>query len=260
MFLIPTLIIATFVFFLYKYITLDNNFFKKRGIKYLKPLPLLGSNWRAAFGYESYFDFYRETYNQFKDESVFGAFDLTKPVFMIRDLELVKQIAIKNFDHFVNRRITIDVNSDPVGGRMLAFMHDEPWRHMRTMLSPAFTGNKMRYYFHLITECAERTMEYVDEQFKGSKKRFRFETYEFFTRVTNDLIASTAFGLEERSLKHKSNEFYKLGRELNDFSIAFFFKWMLFSVAPGIGKVMKNLCPEVKQIQVSLVVSRLENV
>lgn len=227
----------TLVFFLYKYVTHDNDFFKKRGIKYLKPLPLLGSNWRPAFGYKTYFDFYRDTYNQFKNESVFGAFDLTKPVFMIRDLELVKQITIKNFDHFVNRRITIDVNSDPVGGRMMAFMHDEPWRQMRTTLTPAFTGNKMRYYFHLITECADRTMEYVDGKVKENTDGFRFETYDLFTRITNDLIASTAFGLETDSLKDKTNEFYKLGRKLNEFSMAFFFKWMFFSVAPGIGKV-----------------------
>lgn len=236
MFFILLLTVVIFFLFLYNYITQDNDFFKKRGIKYLKPLPLLGSNWRPAFGFESYFDFYRNKYNEFKDESVYGAFDLTKPVFMIRDLELVKQITIKKFDHFVNRRITISVNGDPIGGRMLAFMHDEAWRNMRSTLSPAFTGNKMRYYFHLIRECAERTMDHLEESLRG-KKVFQFETYDFFTRITNDLIASTAFGIEENSLKDKSNKFYKVGRQLNEFSMAFFFKWMFFSVAPNIGKV-----------------------
>ncbi|XP_063700278.1 probable cytochrome P450 9f2 [Culicoides brevitarsis] len=239
MFLIPVIIFAILICLLYKYATLQHDFFAKRGIKFLKPLPLLGSNWRPAFGFASYFDFYRDTYTEFSGETVFGAFDLTKPVFMIRDLELVKQITIKNFDHFVNRRITIDVSCDPVGGRMMAFMHDDHWRTMRTTLSPAFTGNKMRYYFHLITECADRTMEYVDmEMEKNNRNGLKIETYDFFTRITNDLIASTAFGIEEKSFHDKGNEFYKLGRKLNEFGMGFFFKWMFFSVAPTVGKFL----------------------
>lgn len=75
------------------------------------------------------------------------------------------------------------------------------------------------------------------EKLRKNTDGFRFETYDLFTRITNDLIASTAFGLETHSLKDKTNEFYKLGRKLNEFSMAFFFKWMFFSVAPGIGKV-----------------------
>lgn len=225
------------IFLLHYFVTKDHEYFEKRGIKYVKPLPILGSNWRPAFGFQTYFDHYQKLYLAHRNtDSLFGTFDLTKPVYLVNDLELVKQITVKGFDHFVNRRISIDVNGDPVGGRMLAFMHGNEWRNLRGILSPAFTGNKMRYVFNIINDCAKRTTDYLfDETSKNGL--YSFEAYTLFTRLTNDLIASTAFGIEVDSFRDNKNEFYTIGTKLNDFSLKFFIKWMLFSVAPNIAKV-----------------------
>uniref|UniRef100_A0A336KNQ5 CSON013036 protein n=1 Tax=Culicoides sonorensis TaxID=179676 RepID=A0A336KNQ5_CULSO len=108
---------------------------------------------------------------------------------------------------YQNQRI--DVISDPIGGHMLAFMQEDLWRNMRSKLSPAFTGNKMKFFFLLVNDCAKRAMNYIEDNVE-EKKSFEFEAYDFFTRITNDLIASTAFGIETNSLKHQSNEFYQL--------------------------------------------------
>lgn len=99
-----------------------------------------------------------------------------------------------------------------------------------------FSGSKMRYLFHVINVCAESTIHFLNEKTKNGP--YRFETYNFFTKLTNDLIASTAFGIEENSFKNKGNEFYRLGLKMNKFGIEFFFKWMLFSVAPKVAKVI----------------------
>lgn len=61
-------------------------------------------------------------------------FEFTKPVYCIRDPELIRQISIKDFDHFVNHRSKFDENVDRLFGRSLFILRDQKWRDMRSTL------------------------------------------------------------------------------------------------------------------------------
>lgn len=43
---------------------------------------------------------------------------------------------------------------------------DQKWRDMRTTLSPAFTGKKMRNMFALISECTQQVVDYMTSEIK----------------------------------------------------------------------------------------------
>jgi cytochrome P450 family 9 len=43
------------------------------------------------------------------------------------------------------------------------------------------------------------------------------EMKDLFTRYTNDVIATAAFGIECDSLRKTKNEFYEMGRDLTNF-------------------------------------------
>ncbi|TMW40868.1 hypothetical protein DOY81_014052, partial [Sarcophaga bullata] len=95
--------------------------------------------------------------NCFFNYRVYGVFDQRTPVFFLRDPEVVKQIAIKDFDHFVNHRNTFSDEDDTdhsknLFGASLFLMKDNKWKDMRSTLSPAFTGSKMRQMFVSIDE------------------------------------------------------------------------------------------------------------
>lgn len=60
------------------------------------------------------------------------------------------------------------------------------------------------------------------------------------TRYANDVIASSAFGIEVNSLKDKENEFYKLGKMATDFGGIFMMKMMCFLLFPKIMNVSKT--------------------
>jgi hypothetical protein len=60
------------------------------------------------------------------------------------------------------------------------------------------------------------------------------ELREFYTRFTNDVIATTAFGLGVDSLKHPTNEFYMMGQGANNFSAM---KLFFFLAIPKVMKV-----------------------
>lgn len=75
---------------------------------------------------------------------LYGMFDSRTPQYIVRDPEVIRKIGIKDFSHFEDHRVFTDEQTDELWGNNLLFMQGEKWRKMRTALSPAFTGSKMR--------------------------------------------------------------------------------------------------------------------
>jgi cytochrome P450 family 9 len=132
---------------------------------------------------------------------------------MLRDPDLIKQITIKDFDHFLDHRSLVPEESDPLFGKNLFSLTGQKWRDMRSTLSPAFTSSKMKYMFELITKNGE---QFAQHFLKQNKDLIKIEMKDTFTRFTNDVIASTAFGVECDSLGQPENEFYMMGRVTTD--------------------------------------------
>ncbi|XP_055381428.1 uncharacterized protein LOC129612011 [Condylostylus longicornis] len=226
------------VFLIYKWLTLNYEYFEKLGIPYVKPKIFMGSFYGFVFKKESFRDEFLRTYNDFKNYKVYGAFEGRNPIYIINDLNLLKKITIKDFEHFKNRRDLVDPEDDPLFGSAISAMKDDKWHDMRVTLSPAFTGNKMRLMFQLILDISERAVNYLKMQV-NTKDGIEFEMKNFFTLYTTDAIASTAFGLEVNSLKEKDNEFYKMGQRFINFSTVDIIKFMIYSTFKRICKIIR---------------------
>ncbi|XP_055697001.1 cytochrome P450 9e2-like [Phlebotomus papatasi] len=168
---------------------------------------------------------------------------MRKPRFMIRDPELIKQITVKDFDHFLDHRFNIDERNEPLFGRNLLILKGQRWREMRSTLSPAFTGSKMRTMFQLVSECCSEVISFLENDANGKVRQTDLK--DLFSKYTNNVIASCAFGLKVDSLKDKNNEFYLYGKEatnLEGLGTLFFFMQMIF---PKLSKVLRlNLFSE----------------
>lgn len=132
-------------------------------------------------------------------------------------MEFIRQITIKDFDNFEDHVGFIDSDSDTLFGKSLFLLSEQKWRDMRTTLSPAFTGAKMRHMFELVVECAEDMSKYFVAEAKHGKP-IQWEMKELFSRYTSDVIASSAFGLKVDSLNDRSNEFFTIGTGSLNFS------------------------------------------
>jgi cytochrome P450 family 9 len=137
------------------------------------------------------------------------------PALVLRDPDLIKDILVKDFDHFVDHKRVIPEGSDPIWDKNLFFLTGQKWRDMRSTLSPAFTGSKMRQMYVLITKSAE---QFVGHFLKHEKKSIPIEMKDTFARFTNDIIASTIFGFECDSLEDPESKFYEMARRITDFS------------------------------------------
>lgn len=113
------------------------------------------------------------------------------------------------------------------------------WKQLRPMLSPTFTSSKMKLMFTLIDACAQHFTEYF---IKDGQRSAEVELKDAFSRFTNDVIATTAFGIECDSLQVKNNEFYLMGKDITNFS-GLFNQWKLVGLAatPRLMKVVRYI-------------------
>ncbi|KAJ6640976.1 Cytochrome P450 9e2 [Pseudolycoriella hygida] len=238
MLLIAIAAVALFLF--YKYLARNHDFFKKIGVKSMKPFFLLGNTGSILLKRISMGNGILWLYNAFPNEKITGFFDFLTPVFMIRDPELIKRLAIKEFDHFQDHKSLIDSDADPILGNILTALKGQKWKSMRSTLSPAFTGKKMRLMFELIDECSGQVVNYFLKQNASDEGTKSVDMKDLFSRFTNDVVATCAFGIKVDSQENKDNEFFKMAREvMNGPKLKSFFKLFLFRTFPKLSAKFK---------------------
>lgn len=233
---IPWLIVVALVLlFLYKFILENWNFFDKNGIKFIRGLPLLGTQHDFLLGKKAAPDSWKDIYNAYPNESVVGMYSIGgQPTYVIRDLEMIKKITSKDFDHFVNHRFHVEQKSDPLIGRSMFAAQDQQWKDVRLTVSPAFTGSKMRLMMELVTECTTEVCEYIKSEMTNGILILNFK--DVASRFVANSVATSAFGFKVNSLKDRENEFYVRGYSAANLSATKFFA---FSSIPKVMNFLK---------------------
>ncbi|XP_012224510.1 cytochrome P450 6k1 [Linepithema humile] len=227
--IVLTAIITVF----YLYMIRNFNYWKKRGIlEVAPPTPFLGNFSDCLRFKKAPADFLKEFYDQAKGLLCVGFYILDKPILLIRDRELVKQILVKDFNHFNNRYALADPK-DRLNYANLFFIKDTDWKNLRTKLTPFFTSGKMKKMFDLMCQCGNHLDDYLDSlEFEGDGKTI--EMKELAIKFTTDLIGSTAFGLEVNSFKDPNAEFCKYSKMLFRFSIIRAYEMLAVFFIPNI--------------------------
>jgi cytochrome P450 family 6 len=163
--LILGLVVFLFASFiaLYLYFTRDFKFWKKLGIPYEKPTPFLGNLKECVFqkvniGYQL-----QQIYDEHSDKPYVGIFSFDKPSLLIRDVELVKNILVKDFQNFTDRISSADEKLDPLLTRALFLIKGQRWRNWRLNLAPVFTSGKMKMMFYLVDTCGKELADCLDK-------------------------------------------------------------------------------------------------
>lgn len=108
---------------------------------------------------------------------------------------------------------------------------------MRSTISPAFTGSKMRSMFVLMRETAEQFISHFSKQIP-SNEILTIDIKDAFTRYLNDVVANCAFGISCNSLQDLENEFYIKGKKATSLKGFRSIKLILYFMIP---KLMKFL-------------------
>ncbi len=219
-FLAYVLGIAAFVHLFYTLVLRYWNYFSDRNVVFHRGFPVVGtilSDYQVLTGKKSIPESAQDLYNKHSERKLVGMYEVGgKPSYLVRDVELIRDITIKDFEHFFNHNFKMDEKIDPLIGRMLFSLSGQPWRDMRSTMSPLFTGSKMRFMLSFMNQCVQDFNSYIrsDIQSKSSINSLEYDMGSLMMRLANDIIGSTAFGIQINSLTDPENEFYKAGKQI----------------------------------------------
>lgn len=55
-------------------------------------------------------------------------FQFTNPVFLVRDPQLIKKMTVKDFDYFMDHKVIISEDLDPLFGKALVSLTGQKWK------------------------------------------------------------------------------------------------------------------------------------
>ncbi|BET03486.1 cytochrome P450 [Nesidiocoris tenuis] len=224
---------ATFAAYAYKVMRDANKYWAEKGIKTPKPLLFFGNSWPTLTRTKSMVDQFNGFYNQFPNEPCFGVYDFLKPMLVVKDVELVERVLIKDFHHFVDRGFTPEETSNPLELNLFN-MSGKKWKAMRSKFSPMFTTGKLRHMVPQINEVSEALMKKLESNNRDVDMK------DMMQRFSMDVIASTAFGITVNCMEEtEESEFRKMGKLAFKFTYMALFRFFMLTCFPKVAKKIK---------------------
>lgn len=144
------------------------------------------------------------------------------PVHYISDPALIKQISIRDFQYFVNRRTFGLENMEPFD-KFLTTLADDEWKNARSVLSTAFTTGKLKYMMGSIGQTVDNFEKHVEELISKDEL---FDTRKLLN-FASDALFSTFFGIDVDTISNPDHPLVKvlaaLAPEITDPKVLIFF-------------------------------------
>ncbi|PSN49030.1 hypothetical protein C0J52_09647 [Blattella germanica] len=167
------------------------SYFLNRKVPFIKPRAFIGNAGPMLTQTMSIPEYVVWLYNELKGHPYGGIYQFRTPAVLLRDPDLIKTVTVKDFEYFTD--------------------HMNRWKDMRAILSPAFTSSKMKTMFVLVDECGKQLVNFLEKCYSGYTPekpckiekeggKLVVELKDLFTRYTNDVIATSAFGVGVDSL------------------------------------------------------------
>jgi len=155
------------------------------------------------------------------------------PILNICDLDLLKDVLVRDFDHFVNRtsifdffgkgttkydKVKIEQNISvkelmptdvQIWHLQLSNIKEEEWKDVRSTLTPIFTSGKLKLMTVFINQVSRKALNMVTQAAKNDQG---LDFKEVFSKYSMDSIASCAFGIEAGSFRPEETEFEKYAK------------------------------------------------
>jgi cytochrome P450 family 6 len=220
---------------LYVYFQICYSYWKKRGIPTLKPTAPFGNfSYSILAGKNPAFEI-TKLYKAFEGHAVGGLYTFGAPSLLPRDPDVLRDILIKDFDHFYSRGRMFDEEAEPLDAHLFA-LSGPKWRNLRVRLTPLFTTLKIKIMFGSVVECGKNLQNCLQ---KPASNGETIEIKDYLARYSTDIISSCAFGVKCNCLKNPEAEFRNWGRRIFEPSIKQRITSMLHVVCPSLVYILK---------------------
>lgn len=202
-------VIAPIIILGYFFLKKKFAYFEENGIPYVKPSWPMG-NIGDLGKTKNMADLLKTVYEECKDKDVIaGFFTMFKPSLVITDLELAKQILIKDFNNFTDRGVFENPEKDILTGNMFSVKGDQ-WRFLRNKLSPVFTSGKIKMMYNVISDKKDNLVSAVEK----ASKHGSVDMKDIGNRFSVDVTVSCSFGMEPNTLKNEHPEYLQVLKQI----------------------------------------------
>lgn len=176
-----------------RYIKKKFSYWTVRGLSGPQPVPIFGTFWKRLIHDPKVIELgWFKKYGK-----VYGSYMGFEPVLTVAEPELIKQVMIKDFAYFINRR-ALNTQHEMMNRSMFT-LDDDDWKQLRFMTSPSFTLIKLKGMQPLMNECVRKLDTYLAKITEGGSeqgKKVEISAKTVLAGFTIDVIVSTAFGSE----------------------------------------------------------------
>jgi len=177
---------------------------KLPGLKVIPPTLLFGSGpWNShQISYSEHDMEQAQKYGR-----VYGFYAMSTPIISIADPAILKKILIKNFDSFSSHVFA------PKDQKMrtLEQANGQEWKDLRKGLSPTFSSGKIKGMLDLLDGGVNQMISHLEEV---TKKESMVDIKDIFQKMTLDVIARCAFGIDSNSFANPDNKMLESGRNI----------------------------------------------
>ncbi|GIY54435.1 cytochrome P450 3A8 [Caerostris darwini] len=178
---------------------------------------------------------------------VLGYYYGMKPVLLVTDPYLLKDIFIKDFNKFVNRETfnpLFQYNPKDKHSQSVLILPGQAWKDVRSILTPTFTTAKMKQMEGSMNASIDIMLEVLQE---GSQKGQEFEIFDVYQRLTMDVITKTAFGIQTDVQKNSKSGLLRATKLIftTSYTDVFIFIGMAFPI-------LRKVCIKLQELVATL--------
>ncbi|XP_075556969.1 cytochrome P450 6a8-like isoform X2 [Dermacentor variabilis] len=136
------------------------------------------------------------TFQEWLDKygDIVGFYNGAHPFIIVKDLELIKKIQIKDFNNFTSRGMMSGfARTHPVLTQSMTHADGDHWKKMRSLITPAFTTSNMKKMMSLMDDATNEFFDII-ETLRPKHKAIEFR--QLFQRLAADVIIRSVFGLK----------------------------------------------------------------
>ena len=223
------------IIIVYKYLSWNYDFWKKRGVPGPKPSVPFGNYGDVIFQRRSAPELLKDLHNEYKNERFIGYFVGSSPTLLVIDPDLIKTVLIRDFYVFHGRGLAMNENIEPLAAHL--FNLDGPrWKDLRHKLTPVFSTGKLKKMFYLIDECGNSLQQSLKKQVK---KNNTINVSEAVSRYGIDVVGSCVFGIKTKALGQEDNMFRQIGCKIFKSNIITQAKRLLRESSPRLYKFLR---------------------
>ncbi|XP_065303466.1 cytochrome P450 3A14-like [Dermacentor albipictus] len=184
------------------------SYFKELGIPGPEPNLLWGNLWEYhSLGLHKAFDKWCKEYGD-----ICGFYNGDVPFLLVKDLDFLEYVYIKNFQNFTARGVTMRTDQQhPIVGQMLIHVSGDQWKRMRSCVTSGFTISKLKQMLPHIAESAEVFMDMI-EPYADTDEEVNLRLQ--FQALTMDYIGQAAFGIETCFQRKVDDVFFTTARRV----------------------------------------------